>query len=269
MTSPRTSHDRHSGPMNPVLDEIIETFVSALGPFADADVVATARRLPETLAAQQDDLRVIMQVLCRSGVRARPVLLTVVGDKLIVDGVQHGTRVWPRVQCSLNIDRRPLGGVRIAVRFGQQRLMLIQAMPVDEAPRLAWLFGDGQAGPRPTSLTDLESPHSRHPPIARLGSAATLYDDRISFPDGSSQALGPDVVARVLELPDSGTVLRSVSSMMRGPRSKPRHALIEGPGWSEVARAPDSAPESADAFVEIVNYMTRGEPPASLTRGSQ
>jgi hypothetical protein len=252
--------------MNLVLDEIIDTFVRALGPFADADVAAMARRLPVTLAAQHEDLRVIMQAACRSGVRARPVLLTVVGDELIVDGLQGGMCVWPRVQCSLRIDRRPLGGLRIAVRSSRQRLILIQAMPVDQAPRLAWLFGDSQADRSSTSLTGLETPHSLRPPIARLGSAATLYDDRISFPDVPSQALGPNVVARALELPDSGTVLRSVSSMMRGPRIKPRHVLIEGPGWSQVARAPDSAPESADAFVEIVNYVTRGELPASLAR---
>lgn len=255
----RMSHSRRAGSMKMVLDEVIDTFVRALGPFAEGDVVAMARQLPGTLASRPDQLRIVMQASCRSGVRARPVLVTVVGDELIITSPQRGARAWPQNECSVTIDQRPLGGVRIAVTTGGPRLILARAMPVDEAPRLAWLVGRGpQASPSRESQTGLDMPYSLGPPIARLGSAAALYDDRISFPEGPSRALGPDVVARVLELDGNETVLRSITVMMRGARGKARHVLIEGPGWSQVIRAPDSAPELADGFVEVVNHRARG-----------
>jgi hypothetical protein len=47
---------------------------------------------------------------------------------------------------------------------------------------------------------------------------------------------------------------------MQGARGKPCHVLVDGPGWSQVAPAPETSPELADAFADAVNRWAAGRP---------
>ncbi len=228
-----------------MLHDIVATFESALGPFADSGVVALARELPETLA-RPEDLCVLMQVERRLSFRTRPALLTVVDHRLTLTTAGGAIDAWPVSDCAVVVGSVRLAGMRMTIRAGGGSRALHRAMPVDESSRLADILS------RDDSAGDGPSPCSRHPPVARLGAAATLYDDRIAFGAAPTRMLVSGVTARTLEL-GSPTTLRSVSRLMQGARGRPRHVLVDGPGWSQVAPAPETAPELADAFAAAVN----------------
>lgn len=237
--------------MDATLRDIVETFEQALGPFADARVLALARELPVTLECP-DQLRVLAQCQRRAGARHRAALLTVVGDRLqlAVPG-GHADR-WPLHRCEIRCEPVRLAGVRLTVSAAGDSVVLQHAMPADEAPRLAAIIG-GRAR------------HvARHPPVARLGAAATLYEDRIAFADAPERPLSAEVTARAIELPSPGTALRSITRLMQGARGRPRHVLVDGPGWTQVAPAPETAPELADRFAEAVNRWAARAPRAVI-----
>ena len=226
-----------------MLRDVVETFETALGPFADPGVLVLARGLTESLARPQD-LRVLMQCHARVGARTRPVLLTLLGGTLAVATNVAPLHQWPLRDCVLSGDRVRLAGLRLAiVPVAGEPVTLNQVMPVDEVPRLISAATPGEP----------DGAFSAHPPVARLGAAATLYDDRIAFAGAAARPLDGGVRARPLEIPTSGMPLRSVSRLMQGARGRPRHVLVDGPDWSQVVPAPEAAPELADAFAAAVN----------------
>ena len=93
--------------------------------------------------------------------------------------------------------------------------------------------------------------------MSRLGASATLYLDRITFRDGETRMLDGQISARPLDLPAPARSMESLTRLVRGPRPKPRHVLVDGPGWSQVVSAPEEAPDQADEFVAAVNYWAR------------
>ncbi|HEX5193206.1 MAG TPA: hypothetical protein VFW09_10415 [Solirubrobacteraceae bacterium] len=242
--------------MDAVLRDIVETFEEALGPFADPGVMRLAHALPETME-HPADLRVLMQVHRRAGVRARPALLTVVAERLVI-AVPDGTLdEWPLADCAVQTHEPRIGGLRLTIRAADRTVPLQDAMPVDEARRLRATLAEVRG-------TD---PVPVHPPVARLGSVAILYDDHIAFADAPTRALNPDVRARALELPwGTSTTLRSVSRLMQGARGRPRQVLIDGPGWTQIVPAPESAPELADAFADAVNRWAASGAERGLSR---
>jgi hypothetical protein len=230
--------------MDAVLRDIVATFETALGPFGDPGVIARARELPRTIS-EPTALRVLMQAHTRVGVRPRAVLLTVVGDTLSLSTADGLWREWALAGCAIAGEELRLAGRRLSIVPADGRAVtLSRATPVDEVPRLV-------------AAVDPETPAgtvSRRPPVARLGAAAALYDDRIAFFDGPTHSLAGGVRARALEMPGAtATTLRSVSRLMQGARGRPRHVLVDGPDWSQVAAAPETAPELADAFADAVN----------------
>lgn len=237
-----------------VLRDIVETFTQALGPFGDQRVLALARELPVSLE-RPDPLRVLLQCQRRVGARHRAALLTVSGDRLQITAPGGNAEWWPLDRCVIRSDEVRLAGMRLTLSATDETMMLSHAMPVDEALRLVAIVrghGERVAG---------------HPPIARLGAAATLYDDRITFADAPERPLSAEVTARAIELPLPGTALRSVTRLMQGARGRPRQVLIDGPGWTQVAPAPETDPELADAFADAVNRRagTVGAAPRGVT----
>ncbi len=230
--------------------DIVDTFEAALGPFADPGVVRLAHELPETLE-RPDQLRVLMQGHRRSGVRGRASLVAVVGDQLMIATPDGSVDEWPLTGCAVRTDAPAIGGLRLTITVPRDTVVLQQAMPVDEAARLADALADTASAALPQ---DGPAPRfSAHPPVARLGAAAVLYDDRIAFAGKPTRRLDAEVQARALELPSRGTALRSVSRLMQGAHGRPRQVLVDGPGWSEIVPAPETAPELADAFADAVN----------------
>ncbi|HEX5191949.1 MAG TPA: hypothetical protein VFW09_04040 [Solirubrobacteraceae bacterium] len=232
--------------MDAVLRDIVETFESGLGPLADPGVIELARELPVALAGGEE-LHVLMQGRRRAGVRARFVLITVVGDELALAAPGSRRAVWPASGCSVSTEEVKLGGVRLMLATPTARVAIQRAMPADEAPRLAAALAPGGLSGR----TDAQ--FSARPPVARLGASATLYDDRIAFESAPTRPLVPGVVARALELPRTGSAMPSLNRLVFRSQGKPRHVLVDGPGWSQVAAAPESAPELADRFADAVN----------------
>jgi hypothetical protein len=241
----------HALPVDAVVRDIVDTFEAALGPFADPGVIRLARGLNETLK-RPDQLRVLMQGHRRTGVRGRATLVTVVADRLVVATPDGPVDEWPLAGCALRTDEPRIGGLRLTITAGGQTVVLQQAMPVDEAPRLAHALAGNPNSATAAGADDHGLAFSLRPPVARLGAAAILYEDRIAFADAPTRALNADVRARALELP-SHTALRSVSRLMQGARGRPRQVLIDGPDWTEIVPAPEAAPELADSFADAVN----------------
>jgi hypothetical protein len=248
-------------PVDVVVHDIVETFVAALGPFADAEVIRLAHALPDTLE-RPGELRVLMQGNRRIGVRTRPTLVMVVGDRLVVATPDGPVDEWPLAECAARTRKPGIGGMRVTITARDQTISLQEAMPVDELPRLVHSLtavrsptsAEGDAGADDATQPPHAQPFSLHPPVARLGSAVILYDDRIAFAESPTRPLGPEVRARALELPSrTSTTLRSVTRLMQGARGRPRQVLIDGPGWTELASAPETEPELADAFADAVN----------------
>jgi hypothetical protein len=237
-----------------VVRDIIDTFEAALGPFADPAVMRLARELPETLE-RPDQLRVLMQGHRRTRVRVRAALVTVVADRLVIATPDGPVDTWPLAGCAAQTDEPRIGGLRVTITTPAQTVLLQQAMPVDEAPRLVDALNSqpSASGDTAPALGADPRPFSAHPPVARLGAAAVLYDDRIAFADAPTRPLSAEVRARALMLPSRGTALRSVSRLMQGAHGRPRQVLVDGPGWSEIAPAPETSPELADAFADAVN----------------
>ncbi len=120
--------------------DIIDTFEAALGPFADPGVMRLARGLPETLE-RPDQLRVLMQGHRRTRVRVRAALVTVVADRLVIATPDGPVDTWPLAGCAVRTDEPRIGGLRVTITTPGQTVLLQQAMPVDEAPRLVDAVG--------------------------------------------------------------------------------------------------------------------------------
>ena len=86
--------------MDAVVRDIVETFETGIGPFAEPGIVELVADLPETMA--REDVQVLLQGHRRQGMRTVAVLVAVLGGELVV-AVPGG-------------DRRTLAGGRRAPR---------------------------------------------------------------------------------------------------------------------------------------------------------
>jgi hypothetical protein len=237
--------------MDAVVRDIVETFASGLGPFSEPEVIELVRELPLTLT--REDIHVLVQGHQREGMRTNPVLVAVLGEELVIAASGGQRRAWPVAVSSATASPGRLAGMTLTIVVPEETLVVSRAMTIDESERLVAALSDDGFGGSGAGAAGF----STYPPIARLGASATLYVDRIAFRDGVTRMLDERVSARPLELSPPNAGLQSVNRFLRGVRRKPRHVLVDGPGWSQALAAPAEAPEQADEFADAVNYWAR------------
>jgi hypothetical protein len=234
--------------MDGVLRGIVETFETGIGPFAEPGIVELVADLPQTMV--REDVQILIQGHRRRGVRTTAVLVAVLGDDLVIAAPGGARQAWPVASSSAAASPGRLAGVTLTIVVPDETLTVSRAITVDECERLVHVLAHDPHASEPL-------PVSRNPPVSRLGASATLYVDRIAFRDGETRMLEAGISARPLDLPTPARSMESLTRLVRGPRPKPRHVLVDGPGWSQVVSAPEEAPDQTDEFVAAVNYWAR------------
>ena len=234
--------------MDAVVRDIVNTFETGIGPFAEPGIVELVADLPESM--RREDLQVLIQGHRRQGMRTSAVLVAVLGDELVIATPGGARQEWPVASSSATASPGRLAGVTLTIVVPDETLVVSRAITVDECERLVHVLAHDQHASEPL-------PVSRNPPVSRLGASATLYVDRIAFRDGETRMLEGGISARSLDLPTPARSMESLSRLVRGPRPKPRHVLVDGPGWSQVVSGPEETPDQAEEFVTAVNYWAR------------